>query len=131
ATTSVTALDLKRQALRLRSGQASSDARVNVEFWGGVVPGNAPELEPLIDAGVRGFKCFLVPSGVDEFPAVTEDDLRKALPILARRNVPLLAHAELAFAAGPPSNADYASYLLSRPPGMELEAVRLLIRLAE
>ena len=47
-----------------------------------------------IDAGVRGFKCFLVPSGVDEFPAVDEDDLRQALPVLARRNVPLLVHAE-------------------------------------
>jgi len=124
ATTCVTGLRSKIEAAR-------AQCHVDVGFWGGVVPGNAPELEPLIDAGVRGFKCFLVPSGVDEFPAVTEDDLRKALPILARRNVPLLAHAELAFAAGPPSNADYASYLLSRPPAMELEAVRLLIRLAE
>ena len=63
-------------------------------FWGGVVPGNAGELDALVDAGVRGFKCFLVPSGVDEFPAVDEDDLREALPVLARRSVPLLVHAE-------------------------------------
>src|SRR6267143_585672 len=48
----------------------------------GVVPGNQSQLDGLIDAGVRGFKCFLVPSGVDEFPAVAEVDLRRALPTL-------------------------------------------------
>ena len=58
------------------------------------MPGNAAHLEALVEAGVRGFKCFLVPSGVDEFPAVDERDLREALPILARRRVPLLVHAE-------------------------------------
>ena len=45
---------------------------VDVAFWGGIVPGNESELDGLIDAGVRGFKCFLVPSGVDEFPAVAK-----------------------------------------------------------
>ena len=131
--------------LRAKIEAARAQCHVDVGFWGGVVPGNAPELEPLLDAGVRGFKCFLVPSGVDEFPAVTEDDLRKALPILARRNVPLLVHAEIAPISRPQSpiqsaesnhqssiiNHQYAAYLSSRPPGMELEAVRLLIRLAE
>jgi allantoinase len=119
---------------------ARAQCHVDVGFWGGVVPGNVPDLEPLIDAGVRGFKCFLVPSGVDEFPAVTEDDLRKALPILARRHAPLLVHAEIAL-SDPQSglrepqaairNPQYVSYLSSRPASMELEAVRLLIRLAE
>jgi allantoinase len=75
---------------------------VDVGFWGGVVPGNAAELDALVDAGVRGFKCFLVPSGVEEFPAVDEDDLRKALPILARRRVPLLVHAESPALIGSP-----------------------------
>src|SRR6185295_16037347 len=59
ATTSVAGLAAKRQA-------AAHRCHVDVAFWGGVVPGNEPELEGLIDAGVRGFKCFLVPSGVDE-----------------------------------------------------------------
>ena len=75
---------------------ARAQCHVDVGFWGGVVPGNAGELEALVDAGVRGFKCFLVPSGVDEFPAVTEQDLRLALPIVAKRGVPLLVHAEIA-----------------------------------
>src|SRR5438477_6767901 len=87
ATTSVGALVAKRQA-------AAGKCHVDVGFWGGVVPGNAEELDGLVDAGVRGFKCFLVPSGVDEFRSVTEPDLRRAMPILARRGVPLLVHAE-------------------------------------
>ena len=65
ATTRVAALHAKIDAAR-------AQCHVDVGFWGGVVPGNAGELDALIDAGVRGFKCFLVPSGVDEFPAVTE-----------------------------------------------------------
>jgi allantoinase len=123
--------------LRAKIDAARAQCHVDVGCWGGIVPGNAPELELLIDAGVRGFKCFLVPSGVDEFPAVTEDDLRRALPILARRNVPLLVHAEMASDTNLQSthhssfiNHQYASYLSSRPASMELEAVRLLIRLA-
>src|SRR5204863_7378085 len=74
ATTTVAALEAKRAAAR-------GKCHVDVGFWGGVVPGNAHELDALVDAGVRGFKCFLVPSGVDEFPCVGECDLRGALPI--------------------------------------------------
>src|SRR5919198_5944672 len=60
ATTSVAALEAKRASARRQ-------VLVDVGFWGGVVPGNTGEIEPLCDAGVCGFKCFLVPSGVDEF----------------------------------------------------------------
>src|SRR6185369_6912947 len=107
ATTSVAALRAKREA-------AAEHATVNVEFIGGVVPGNAAEIEALCDAGVRAFKCFLVPSGVDEFQNVTEDDLRLALPILARRGVPLMVHAELPslLHEGPTGGSrSYAAYL--------------------
>src|SRR4051812_30099641 len=132
ATTTADALALKRAA-------AQGRCHVDVGFWGGVVPGNGADLDALVDAGVRGFKCFLVPSGVDEFAAVNEDDLRHALPILARRGVPLLVHAELPEyltapthlnEAGAATNLAYATYLASRPPRAELEAVRLMIRLA-
>ena len=37
---------------------------VDVGFYGGVIPGNARELLPLVEAGVRGFKGFLIDSGV-------------------------------------------------------------------
>ncbi|HEY6830344.1 MAG TPA: allantoinase AllB [Gemmatimonadaceae bacterium] len=125
ATTSV-------DALRAKRGIAQALATVNVEFIGGVVPGNASEIDALCDAGVRAFKCFLSPSGVDEFPNVGEDDLRRALPILARRGVPLMVHAELpswlhdAPAGG---SRSYTAYLASRPPEAEVEAIRLLIQL--
>src|SRR5918912_1651794 len=53
---------------------AEGKCSVDVAFWGGVVPGNTAELQPLFDAGVVGFKCFLVHSGVDEFTNLTEKD---------------------------------------------------------
>jgi allantoinase len=131
ATTTVEAFEAKRSAVRGR-------CHVDVAFWGGVVPGNASALEALVDAGVRGFKCFLVPSGVNEFPPVGERDLREAMPILARRGVPLLVHAESPdvinrFVAadppvGPPAS-NYSAYLAMRPPQAEVEAIRLMIRL--
>jgi len=132
ATTTVGALEAKRAAAR---GQC----HVDVAFWGGVVPGNANELDALVDAGVRGFKCFLVPSGVDEFPNVDERDLREAMPILARRRTPLLVHAEapqlivdcgLGIADRGLPSADYASYAATRPPEAEAEAIRMVARLA-
>jgi allantoinase len=128
ATTTAAALCAKRESAR-------AQCHVDVAFWGGVVPGNAGDLDALVDAGVRGFKCFLVPSGVDEFPAVTEADLRDALPILARRKVPLLVHAEsLPIIANPQSAIrnpqSYAAYLATRPPIAEVEAIDLMVRLA-
>ena len=128
ATTSVGGLDAKRAAARRQ-------CHVDVGFWGGVVPGNHGELNALIAAGVRGFKCFLVPSGVDEFPAVDEADLRRALPVLAQRRVPLLVHAEdphriVGAELAQPGGARYATYLATRPPAAEVDAIRLMIRLA-
>src|SRR5215831_9205237 len=55
----------------------------NCGFWGGIIPGNEKQIEPMIEKGVLGFKAFLVHSGIDEFPNVTEQDLRKAMPIIA------------------------------------------------
>ena len=126
ATTSVEALEAKIAA-------AEGRCAVNVGFIGGVVPGNSAQLRPLYDAGVRAFKCFLVPSGVDEFPAVREDDLRLALPVLASLGAPLMVHAELPEwieASTPATPHRYASYLASRPDEAETEAVRLVVRLA-
>ena len=129
ATTTVAALEAKR-------GAARGQCHVDVGFWGGVVPGNAGELDALVDAGVRGFKCFLVPSGVDEFPMVGERDLRAAMPILRRRDVPLLVHAEaprVIAACGLRSEdsiADYRRYLATRPPEAEVEAIEMMIRLS-
>lgn len=123
ATTSVTALGAKREAARGKS-------HVNVEFIGGVVPGNAAEIVPLAEAGVRAFKCFLSPSGVDEFPNVTEADLRAAFPELARTGLALMVHAEdpSRLRAATPSSR-YRDYLSSRPVDAEHSSIELLVRL--
>jgi allantoinase len=127
ATTTAAALAAKRAA-------ATGWCRVDVGFWGGVVPGNAGELERLAAAGVPGFKCFLVPSGVDDFPEVGELELREAMPVLARLGLPLLVHAELpgpiAAAAEGIRGADprrHATWLASRPPAAEVEAIRRVL----
>ena len=125
ATTTVAALEVKRKA-------AHGKTVVNVEFIGGVVPGNAGELRRLSDAGVRAFKCFLTPSGVDEFPNVTEADLRIAFPVLAKLGLPLMVHAEdpaLIRQCFP--SRSYADYLASRPAEAEQSAIRLMVRLME
>lgn len=123
------------EAVAAKAAAAARSARVDVAFWGGVVPENAARLDALLAAGVPGAKCFLVPSGIDEFPSVTERDLEVAMPTLARRGAVLLVHAEL---PGPieraPSGGDprrYATWLVSRPREAEDEAIALLLRLAE
>ena len=120
------------EKLRAATGQC----QVDVAFWGGVVPGNTTELKPLLENGVRGFKCFLIHSGVDEFPHVTEENLREAMPELARLDSVLLVHAEL---PGPIENAaakllgadpkDYETFLHSRPRESENDAIALMIKL--
>ena len=127
ATVNVAALEAKRAA-------AQGRCSVDVGFLGGVIPGNAGELAALHDAGVLGFKCFLVPSGVDEFPACEEADLARAMAVLADRGALLMAHAEwpgaLAAAPAPSSTRDHAPYLASRPVAAEVQAVEVLARLA-
>jgi allantoinase len=130
-----------REALQAKREAAQGRCRVDVGFWGGVVPGNTEEISGLLKDGVLGFKVFLVPSGVDEFQSVLEADLREALPELARRGAVLLAHAEL---PGPIEAAAwiwdeeawegaepdiYDRYLRSRPDEAETEAIDLLLRL--
>lgn len=110
---------------------ARGNCFVDVGFWGGVVPGNTRELAPMFAAGVVGFKCFLVPSGVDEFPHVTESDLREAMPELTRLGAMLIVHAELL--CGPTDasgDSNYETFLASRPKSAENDAVALMIRLA-
>lgn len=119
------------EAVETKAEAASGKGWIDYGFWGGVVPGNAPELEPMIEAGVMGFKAFLCHSGIDDFPNVTSDDLRLAMPILARRGVPLLVHAELAVHPAPEKGdpRSYATYLASRPSSWEVAAVRQMIEL--
>jgi allantoinase len=137
-TTTVAGLEAKIAA-------ANGQCFVDIGFWGGVVPGNTHELAGLSAAGVVGFKCFLIHSGVDEFPNVTETDLRAAMPELTRLGALLIVHAEM---PGPiertgisvchtPTDetvtnlnvASYRTFLESRPRAAENEAVELMIKL--
>jgi allantoinase len=123
-TTTVEALEIKRAVARDR-------VHVDCAFWGGVVPGNASELGPLVKAGARGAKAFLVPSGIDEFESSDQATLRAAMTELKAANAPLLAHAELmgACCVTPTSALDYRDYLASRPRAWENDAIRMLAAL--
>ena len=131
ATTTVAALETKRKA-------AQGKCRVDWAAWGGVVKDNQGDIEALAAAGVMGFKCFLIHPGIDGFTMVREEDLRAALPHIARTGLPLLVHAEL---AGPIdaaterlTNADwrcYGTYLQSRPDEAALLAIRLMLSLCQ
>lgn len=129
------------EGFRQKLDAAAGKCRVDVAFWGGVVPGNMRELEAMLAAGVVGFKCFLIPSGVEEFPHVTEGELRLALKEITRLGATLIAHAET---PGPVEEATasccaatgadgdprrYETFLRSRPREAENEAVALLLRL--
>lgn len=125
-----TTLDALQQKIAAAAGKLSVDCAL----WGGVVPSNADQLVPMMAAGVHGFKCFLVHSGIDEFPEVTEADLLRAMPILAASGVPLLVHAELEQPIREaPSTSDpraYIRYLHSRPREWEDAAIAMMIALA-
>jgi len=116
-------------ALRIKRDAARGKCWVDVGFYGGLVAGNAPAIESLLDQGVLGIKAFLCDSGLDEFPAATPDDLRQAAPALARAGRPLLVHGELTRwpAPRPASARLYAEYLASRPPQWESDAIDLLV----
>ncbi|KAJ9098073.1 hypothetical protein QFC20_006021 [Naganishia adeliensis] len=104
----------------------------DVGFWGGIVPGNKRHLVPLVKAGVKGFKCFLIESGVDEFPAVSEEDVRRAMKAL--NNTPkgglILFHAEMGDPVhGLGTDQSYSTFLQSRPDQWECTAIEMIIRL--
>ncbi|EIM92253.1 allantoinase [Stereum hirsutum FP-91666 SS1] len=126
-TTTVENLESKRTAAH---GQCWTD----VAFWGGVIPGNQTHLKPLVDAGVKGFKCFMIESGVEEFPCVTEADLKPAMEALQDTNSVLLFHAE--FDDSPtvqdcePSDPTlYSTFLDSRPQSFETDAITRITNL--
>ncbi|MGP3925387.1 allantoinase AllB [Streptomyces sp. 8N616] len=125
-TTTVQHLGLKRDVARAKS-------HIDVGFWGGAVPGNVKDLKPLHDAGVFGFKCFLLHSGVDEFPQLTPAELEEAMGEIASFGGLLIVHAEdphLIEGAPQTPGPRYADFLASRPRAAEITAIEGLIALA-
>ncbi|MEV6547087.1 allantoinase AllB [Streptomyces sp. NPDC051597] len=119
--------------LRVKQEVARSKAHVDVGFWGGALPDNVKDLRPLHDAGVFGFKAFLSPSGVEEFPELDQDQLDRSLAEIAGFDGLLIVHAEdpheLAAAPQRPGPR-YADYLASRPRVSENTAIESLIAAA-
>ncbi|MCJ1382457.1 hypothetical protein MMC17_005570 [Xylographa soralifera] len=138
-TTTVNGLEEKVRA-------AQGQCWVDVGFYGGIVPGNDKELKPLVKRGVRGFKGFLIDSGVEEFPAVSSTDIAKAMIELADQPTTLMFHAEMIppisdsvgddvqhslppLAPVGPLN-EYNTFLASRPPSFETYAIAEILSLA-
>lgn len=132
--------------LREKIAAAQGKCWVDVGFYGGIIPGNASELKSLVNAGVRGFKGFLIDSGVPEFPAVSSEDIRLAMAQLKDEPTTLMFHAEMippitdsvgddvqtSFPPLSPSGHlhEYATFLASRPPSFETYAIEQIISLA-
>ncbi|KAK6337929.1 hypothetical protein TWF696_001405 [Orbilia brochopaga] len=132
--------------LKLKIAAAKGQCWVDVGFYGGVIPGNEGDLVDLVQEGVRGFKCFLIDSGVEEFPAVTSQDVKKAMTALKDQDTVLMFHAEMlppiaesvgdAVLHGDPPLApkgrleSYSTFLASRPPAFETYALAEIISAA-
>jgi allantoinase len=123
-TTTPRNLDIKRRS-------ACGQCWVDVGFWGGAIPQNQAELGPLLSAGVRGFKCFLIDTGIEEFPRVSESDLHSHMSHL--ENSVMIFHAEMQTASSPARHRlnprSYQEFLSSRPKEFEVDAINLITRL--
>jgi allantoinase len=121
------------RALAIKISAAQGKLAVDCGFYGGLVGGLSGTISELVAGGVLGFKAFLCHSGIDEFPNVTETDLRAAMPEIARAGVPLLVHAELLGPAPVGRSSEdgrsYARHLASRPRAWEHDAIALMIAL--
>ncbi|MFP7761076.1 allantoinase AllB [Marisediminicola sp. LYQ85] len=123
ATVDVDALDTKQDVARPQSF-------VDVGFWGGAIPASLGSLAPLHDRGVFGFKAFLAPSGVNEFPHLDSAGLDEALAEVAALGSVLIVHAE-----DPDELArhekhggrDYRAFEASRPDSVETVAIDRVI----
>jgi allantoinase len=123
-TTTVEAFDLKLAAMR-------RSAKCDFGLWGGLVPGNLDQLAPLVKRGAMGFKAFMCPSGIDEFPASDERTLLEGMARIAELDSILLVHAEDPFLLTEPAGPTAADFIRSRPPEAEVEAIETAIGLAE
>jgi allantoinase len=117
-------------ALRAKVAAAAGQCAVDVAFWGGAVPGNADSLGPLLDAGVVGFKAFLIDSGIPEFPPLSREELRSAMRAIAESGAAMIVHAEDPSQVTAPASASYDAFVASRPPVAERRAIETVISAA-
>jgi len=115
-TTTVEAFDLKLAAMR-------GSSKLDYGIWGGLVPGNLDQLGPLVEHGVMGFKAFMCPSGIDEFPAADERTMREGMKRIAELDSILLVHAEDPAELRDPRGPSAADFIASRPVEAEVSAI--------
>jgi len=122
-TTTVEAFDLKLAAME-------RSAKVDYGLWGGLVPGNLDELRPLVERGVMGFKAFMCPSGIDEFPACDPATLREGMELIAELDSILLLHAEDPALLREQKGPTARDFVESRPAEAEVAAISTGIDMA-
>ncbi len=122
-TTTVEAFDLKLEAMKRSS-------KVDFGLWGGLVPGNLDQLEGLVDRGVMGFKAFMCPSGIAEFPACDKRTLGEGMKRIAELGSILLVHAEDPSELREPRGHNARDFVASRPPRAELAAITVAVETA-
>ena len=118
------------EALQVKRAVAKDQAFIDVGFWGGAIPGNTNDLRGLHDEGVFGFKCFLLHSGVDEFPHLEADEMEKDMAELKTFDSLMIVHAEdsRSINRAPTAEGDqYGRFLASRPRGAENIAIAEVI----
>ncbi|CAM6107609.1 unnamed protein product [Calypogeia fissa] len=130
-----------KEFLQLKKDAAKGKLAVDVGFWGGLVPENAENetvLDELLNAGALGLKSFMCPSGINDFPMTTAREIKAALPVLAKYGRPILVHGEVELPLDDgiddltlDARREYSTYLRTRPPSGEAEAVRQLVEVAE
>lgn len=120
---------------------AEHKSYVDFGLYGGLVPGNLTEIQKMADEGAMGFKAFMATTGSDlpgDFKNVDDYQLLKGMQAIGKTGLPILVHAENAsitdgltaekIAEG---KTDIQEYVDSRPPFVEVEAVRRAIYLAK
>ncbi|KAG0092194.1 hypothetical protein BGZ92_010527 [Podila epicladia] len=121
--------------LNVKTDAAQGQTYVDVGFYGGVIPTNVNDLIPLVNAGVKGFKCFMIESGVDEFPCVNEEEIKAAMEKFQETDSVFMFHAEMDCGDTPKPEGmdpkDYNTFLHQRPQLLETNAIRTIIKLAK
>ncbi|KAF9180029.1 hypothetical protein BGZ51_006507 [Haplosporangium sp. Z 767] len=121
--------------LHVKTNAARGQTYVDVGFYGGVIPTNVDDLIPLVKEGVKGFKCFMIESGVDEFPCVNEEEIKAAMEKFQQTDSVFMFHAEMDCGDVPkPEGMDpkaYNTFLHQRPQVLETNAIRTIIKVAK
>jgi len=122
-----------KENLKTKLSEVDSKLFIDTAFWGGVVPTSISQIEPLLKEGVFGVKSFMIDSGIEEFKEMSKDDLKKAMKILAKYDLPYLIHAEVDTGEGSSVEVkkSYENFVRSRPDSFEIKAIETLIELSK